>query len=158
MSDGLEAPGAYPPARLKAAFRAVRRAAAVDTGAIEQLYPVERGFTFTIALEGALWESVLNKKQEDVRSLIQAQLDAYELLVDLATGAMPVSEASIRRLHEQVCAAQLTHRVVTAVGPQDQELMKGAYKTHPNNVLTADGTRFSYCPPRHGRTGDEAPR
>jgi hypothetical protein len=38
------------------------RAAAVDTGAIEGLYEVDRGFTFTVAMETAAWEAVVSQK------------------------------------------------------------------------------------------------
>ncbi len=41
---------------LKRAREVVKRAAALDTGAIEGLYEVDRGFTFTVAFETAAWE------------------------------------------------------------------------------------------------------
>jgi hypothetical protein len=41
------------PADLKAAFDFVMRAAAIDTGAIEDLYEVDRGLTYTVAAHAA---------------------------------------------------------------------------------------------------------
>jgi Fic family protein len=123
-----------------------KRAAALDTGAIEGLYEVDRGFTFTVAFETAAWEVALEKKGEHVRSLFEAQLHAYDYVLDLATKAEPISEAAIRALHEEVCRAQPTYRVMTAVGPQEQPLPKGQYKALPNHVRTRKGTDHSYAP------------
>lgn len=131
---------------LKQAREVVKRAAALDTGAIEGLYEVDRGFTFTVALETAAWEVELAKKGDNVRPLFEAQLHAYDYVLDLATKAEPVSEAAIRTLHEVVCGAQATYRVMTAIGPQEQELVKGRYKVLPNHVRTRDGVDHSYAP------------
>ena len=110
---------------LSRAREIVKRAAALDTGAIEGLYEVDRGFTFTVALETAAWEVRLAEKGAHVRPLFEAQMHAYDYVLDLATKAEPISEAAIRVLHEVVCRAQDTYRVMTAVGPQEQELVKG---------------------------------
>ena len=131
---------------MKRAYEVVKRAAALDTGAIEGLYEVDRGFTFTVALETAAWEVELAKKGEHVRSLFEAQMQAYDYVLDLATKAEPITEAAIRRLHEVVCEAQSTYRVMTAIGPQEQELEKGRYKVLPNHVRTRDGLDHSYAP------------
>lgn len=131
---------------LKRAREVVKRAAAMDTGAIEGLYEVDRGFTFTIAFQTAAWELELAKKGENVRSLFEAQLHAYDFVLDLATKAEPITEAAVRKLHEVVCAAQTTYRVITAIGPQEQELVKGRYKVLPNHVRTRDGVDHSYAP------------
>jgi len=131
---------------LKRAYEIVKRAAALDTGAIEGLYQVDRGFTFTVAFETAAWEVELARKGENVRPLFEAQLHAYDFVLDLATKAEPISEAAIRKLHEVVCAAQGTYRVMTAIGPQEQPLTKGRYKVLPNHVRTRDGVDHSYAP------------
>ena len=131
---------------LKRARETVKRAAALDTGAIEGLYEVDRGFTFSVAFETAAWEVELAKKGENVRPLFEAQLHAYDYVLDLATKAEPISEAAIRVLHEVVCKAQATYRVMTAVGPQEHELVKGRYKALPNHVRTRDGVDHSYAP------------
>lgn len=136
-----------PSPQLEEAFRIVRRAAAVDTGAIENLYQVDRGFTFTVAAQGISWQAAVAQMGAQSSSLIQAQLDAYELLVDLVTTAWPVNAALVRRLHEQVCAKQTHYTVHTPNGPEQRPLELGAYKQLPNNVLTTTGEIFQYCPP-----------
>jgi Fic family protein len=134
------------PTLLDRAREMVKRAAALDTGAIEGLYEVDRGFTFTVALQTTAWETALTQKGEQVRPLFDAQLRAYDFVLDLATKAEPISEAAIRALHEEVCRAQDTYRVMTAVGPQEQPLPKGQYKALPNHVRTRIGTDHSYAP------------
>lgn len=132
---------------LKRAREIVKRATALDTGAIEGLYEVDRGFTFTVAMETTAWEVELAKKGEHVRPLFEAQMQAYDYVLDLATNAEQISEAAIRKLHEVVCAAQETYRVVTAVGFQEQPLPKGRYKVLPNHVMhTREGATHSYAP------------
>jgi Fic family protein len=123
-----------------------KRAAAIDTGAIEGLYEVDRGFTYTVAFETAAWEAALASKGENVRPLFEAQLHAYDFVLDLATKAEPISEAAIRALHQEVCRAQQTYSVMTAVGPQEQPLPKGQYKVLPNHVRTRKGVNHSYAP------------
>ena len=79
---------------MERARNVAKRAAALDTGAIEGLYEVDRGFTFTVALEAAAWQAALDQKGPQVRSLFEAQLHAYDFVLDLATKAEPISEAA----------------------------------------------------------------
>jgi Fic family protein len=135
------------PDAVKRAYEIVKRAAALDTGAIEGLYEVDRGFTFTVALETTAWELALAEKGENVRSLFEAQLQAYDYVLDFATKTVEISEAAIRKLHEVVCGAQETYRVITSIGFQEQSLPKGKYKVLANHVArTRDGTTHSYAP------------
>ena len=142
----LENVSAASPDQLQRARTVAMRAAAIDTGAIEDLYDVDRGFTFTIATQGAAWQAVLNEKGETARALIEAQLKAYDYVLDLATQASPISEKSIRELHIQLCAGQETYMAYTEVGPQEQKLPLGKYKSLPNHVRTPDGSIHAYAP------------
>lgn len=144
--SSLETYTGVPQHILNRAREIAKRAAAIDTGALEDLYQVDRGFTFTVAFETAAWESAMAQRGEQVRPLFEAQLHAYDYVLDLATRAEPISEAAIRTLHEEVCRAQPTYRVMTAVGPQEQPLPKGQYKSRPNHVRTRKGTDHSYAP------------
>lgn len=128
------------------AFDIVKRAAAVDTGAIEGLYDVDRGFTLTVATEAALWEAAIDKKGENVRSLIESQIDAYNHVLDFATKQIPIAEAWVRGLHSMICSAQDTYSAYTEIGIQQLELPKGVYKSLPNHVVTRDGAFHSYAP------------
>lgn len=125
----------------------VTRAAAVDTAAIEGLYAVDRGFTISVAMQAAAWQAAFDERGANARSMFEAQLRASELVLDAATRQLPVTEALIRSLHEHVCSAQETYKVLTAVGWQEHQLEKGTYKRFPNNPQTSEGREHSYAPP-----------
>ena len=124
----------------------VKRAAAWDTGAVEGLYETDRGFTLTVAMEVATWETQLQEKGDNARALFQSQLNAYDYVLDFATQRVPIAEAWIRRLHEVICESQATYRVWTALGWQNHPLPKGQYKTQPNHVIKSDGSVHSWAP------------
>jgi Fic family protein len=134
------------PEALRKSVEVAVRAAAMDTGAIEGLYTVDRGFTMTVATQAIAWEHALDEKGDNVRALFEAQLEAYELVIDAVTKKLPITEAWIRALHEKVCAGQQTYRVWTDQGWQEQELSRGAYKSHPNHVHLAGGAIHPYAP------------
>lgn len=134
------------PEALKNAVEVAVRAAALDTGAIEGLYNVDRGFTMTVAVQGLAWEQMVEERGAGVRELFEAQLAAYELVLDAVTNKLPITEAWIRSLHETLCAPQKTYRVLTDQGWQEQELPKGEYKSRPNHVRLTDGTVHAYAP------------
>ncbi len=138
--------GAAGPDRVESATRAAMKAAAFDTGAIEGLYQPDRGFTIAVATQAAAWDTLLNKYEETARDLIKAQLATYELALDVATGHMPINEALIRRMHEELTAPQETYKVLTPTGIQDQSLPRGKYKEQPNHVRLRDGGYHAYAP------------
>ncbi len=128
------------------ANKIVTRATAIDTGALEGLYEVDRGFTMTVAMEAATWEAKLNEKGDRARALIESQLRGYDYVLDFATETVPIAEAWIRKLHEELCAGQDTYQVMTEAGWQNQRLPLGEYKHHPNHVERSDGAFHPYAP------------
>ena len=142
----LKIRGDVSPELLAKAREVATRAAAIDTGAIEGLYDVDRGFTYTVATQAALWEAALDAKGAKTRSLIESQLRAYEYVLDFATGSRPVTEAWIRTLHEELCLAQERYTVVTEIGLQSQTLPLGQYKVLPNHPRRHDGIVHAYAP------------
>lgn len=134
------------PEALDAALSAATRYAAVDTGAIEGLYTVDRGFTRTVATQSAAWESALESRGQHVREAFEDALSAYEYVLDAATSSVQISEVWIRELHSIVCNRQETFEVMTPVGPQEQLLPKGVYKTMPNSPTLTTGHEHAYAP------------
>lgn len=135
-------------ADLERALQVVNRYAAIDTGAIEGLYQVDRGFTKTVATQTAAWENALKLKGEGVKRAIDDALGAYEYVLDAVTGAVPITEVWIRELHQIICASQDSFTVHTPVGPQDHALPKGVYKVMPNSPTNAStGRVHAYAPP-----------
>jgi Fic family protein len=124
------------------------RAAAFDTGAIEGLYSTNRGLTFSVAEQSAAWEQdIVEAQGQGAHELFKAQLTALELVLDHVTERVPkVTQAWLRRLHEETTSPQDTYQVHTAVGTQRQPLPRGEYKRHPNHVRTTDGGIHAYAP------------
>jgi Fic family protein len=135
------------PATVRAAIDVAIRAAAFDTGAIEGLYETDRGVTFAVATQAAAWESVVAEAsgREAVR-YFEAQLRAFELVFDAATGGIAISAAWLRALHDTICAGQPTYRALTPIGWQELPLPRGEYKRLPNHVRQPDGSWHSYAP------------
>jgi Fic family protein len=135
------------PEKLEKALKIITEAAAIETGAIESLYELERGFTVTVAAKMATWEAAINKKNEKEKSLIKSQLDAYSIVLDFATESRPISETWIRELHHEICKAQEKYAVHLPDGTQKlKKLPLGEYKKDPNHVVLLDGTCHAYAP------------
>jgi hypothetical protein len=71
----------------------VKRAAAVNTGAIEGLDEVDRGITLTVAVAAVLWEAALDQKGQYARALLASQLRGDDDVLALATEQVPITEA-----------------------------------------------------------------
>lgn len=131
---------------LARAVSVATRSAAVDTGAIEGLYTVDRGFTKTIATQGAAWQNALAARGETVRRAIEDALNAYDYVLDATTSAVAISEKWIRELHAVICASQGTYTVHTQHGTEQRPLPKGTYKTMPNSPTNlSTGAVHSYA-------------
>ena len=100
-------------------------ACAHQTGALDGLYAADPGTALAL-LRGEVSVASLDGDQ-------QAHVRANHEALRLARGA-PVSEHSLRRLHEVACRTQLTHRVLVGGRVQDHVLASGVYKHHPNHV------------------------
>ena len=132
---------------LASAVGVALRAAAFDSGAIEGLYRTDRGLTFSVATQALAWEQRVEKDSSDALALFESQMEAFELVIDFVAEKYPkMTQAWVRRLHEVVTSAQKTYVVQTPVGSQEQPLVGGQYKRHPNHVRGADGEVHAYAP------------
>lgn len=135
--------------QLKEAVDTATKWAAVDTGAIEGLYDVDRGFTMSVAASATAWQNIAKVKGESVRRSIEDAIKGYEFVLDVATGRELVTEVWIKQLHATLCDSQQTYRVMTDQGWQDQRLPKGEYKVHPNSPLNLQSDEVhSYASPQ----------
>lgn len=132
------------------ALSTARRAAAVDTNAIEGVFTTDRGFTRTVAEKTGAWEQAMSNKGPHVRPAFEDALEGFELILDRMTRMQPVTEHFIRELHATLLRSQETHTVYVSINgvltPQEQELTKGTYKQHANSPTRSDGTVHSYSP------------
>jgi hypothetical protein len=105
-------------------------AAAYQSGALDGLDPADEGLALDL-VRGEAWPADLD---EAVRPHVEANDEALRVARDA-----PLSEASIRRIHEVACRPQPTHPVWVGGGLQDHVMAPGDYKHHPNHVRTASG-------------------
>lgn len=136
------------PVDLERAVSIAMRAAALETGLIENLYTAERGLTITVATQAIAWESQLRQQSGDeAYALFEAQLAAYELVLDAVTHQYPVTEAWLRTLHETLTRPQETYTVITADGREvERPMLHGAYKELSNHVRLPGGGVHVYAP------------
>lgn len=133
--------------RFGRALEVIVRAAAFDTGALEGLYQTDRGFTFTVVAHQSLsWERSVTARSDVALPLFKAQLETYELLLDAATAASPITEVWIRWVHESLCKAHPYYDVRVGDRVEPRPLRLGEYKRESNHVFQADGTPHSYAP------------
>ena len=126
------------------------RAAAYQSGAIEDLHPGDRGLTMTLIDASAEWHAAVRVSTDgggpEVVDFIEAGVESLHMALDVATNWRPLSESWIRQIHEIACRPQKTYRVQTAVGFQEQPLPTGAYKELDNHVLLPDGSYLWFAP------------
>src|SRR5206468_1563271 len=66
------------------AIRRLLRSAALDTGALEGLYEIDRNVTLTVAVEAAGWREELEQKGNAALRFFEAQLSAFDWLIGQA--------------------------------------------------------------------------
>ncbi len=140
-------------------LRERKRAFAIETGQIEDLYHLRRGVTEQLITEG--FEGVRGAhsvtgdlSDETLRGLLEDQHETLEAVFDLATGKRPLGHHTFKALHQL-----LTRHQATAVGIEGLTgrriqipLRKGDYKIRPNNPRRQDGYVHEYCPPEQVRS------
>lgn len=130
------------------------RLMAIETGQIEDLYTMRRGFTEQLITEGLehvrashTVEGAL--EDETLRGLLTDQHQALEM-VFRAVNERPLSESVIKEWH-----ALLTRHQEHAPGRDTHGrrigilFIRGGYKRRPNNPRRPDGVIHEYCPPEH---------
>jgi Fic family protein len=132
----------------------LKREWAVETGAIEGVYTLDRGVTQTL-IERGIIPSLIPKQAggktpEHVAAIIQDQEQVLDWLFDYVKGARALSTSFIKELHSALLRHQEHVEVEDQFGNRfEKTLQKGTYKTSANNPRREDGTVFEYCPPEH---------
>ena len=67
---------------LGSALEAARRAAAVDTNAIEGIFPTDRGFTRTVAEQTGAWRQLMDQRGAHVRPAFEDTLAGFDFILD----------------------------------------------------------------------------
>lgn len=137
------------PEALASALQTARRAAAVDTNAIEGIFPTDRGFTRTVAEQTGAWQQLMDQRGAHVRPAFEDALAGFEFIFDHTTGKYPLTETAIKELHAVMLNSQDEITVYVSVNgtlqAQQQKLPKGEYKKQPNSPTRHDGSTFHYA-------------
>ena len=124
---------------------------AIETGIIERLYSVDRGITMQILEAGmeALGQfHAQGTISKEARALITDQRAALEMVMDLVGGTRGLTDSYIKELHHRLTLSQETCEAEDALGNRlHVPLVKGKWKTQPNNPRRRDGSIHEYCPP-----------
>lgn len=135
---------------LGSALEAARRAAAVDTNAIEGIFPTDRGFTRTVAEQTGAWQQLMDQRGAHVRPAFEDTLAGFDFILDHTTGKYPLTETAIKELHAVMLNSQDEITAYVSVNgtlqAQQQMLPKGEYKKQPNSPTRHDGSTFHYAP------------
>ena len=131
----------------------LQREWAIETGLIERLYTLDRGITELLIEQGvkaALIPHGATKDPEQAVAMISDQQQAIEGIFAFVKGERVLTSSYIKELHSLFCRNQAYAEGRDQFGRRTQvELLKGAYKIHPNNPARPDGGVHFYCPPEH---------
>jgi fido (protein-threonine AMPylation protein) len=126
---------------------------AIETGAIENLYEIERGVTQTLIEHGfqaeLLSHGSTNKPRDYVLQLLRDQKEALDGVFDFVASKRPLSVSYIKELHAALLRSQdVTDGIDTLGRFVEVPLIKGDWKTQPNYPVR-DGVTYIYCPPEY---------
>lgn len=139
---------------LKAFNERLRREWAIETGLLERIYTLDRGVTQMLIERGIDAAYIRNQTgtsdPDRVIAIIRDHEDAIEGLFSFVRGDRALGTGYIKELHAQLTRNQDTTTAVDSLGRLvDVPLLKGMYKTQPNNPTRRDGAIHEYCPPEH---------
>lgn len=130
----------------------LRREWAIETGIIEGLYDIDRGVTRTL-IERGLHASLIahgdaNKPGEQIILMLKDHELVVEGLFDFVGQQRQLSTSYIKQIHQALTDHQETTEAVDSLGRLVQvPLLRGEWKTRPNNPTRPDGGLHEYCPP-----------
>lgn len=134
---------------------------AVETGIIEGLYDLSRGITETLIAEGfsasLLTHAETNRDPQLVIAILRDQREAIDAVFEIVKRQRPLSTSVIRELHSLLTRHQPTTTAMDQFGNlHEVQLLRGAWKTAPNNPTRPDGSVHAYSPPE--QVGSEMDR
>lgn len=138
----------------RAFLEKLRRQWAIETGVLERLYSLSEGATKTLIEQGLdaafISHDDTDSSPQSVLALIRDQHAAIEGLYQFISDERKLSKSYLRELHQALTAHQATFEAKDLLGNYCQrEMVRGEWKSYPNNVELEDGSIFEFCPPEH---------
>jgi Fic family protein len=135
-------------------IKKLHREWAIETGIVERLYTWDRGVTEFLIEQGIDAAVIASKgglqpdSANDIKNIINDQLEIVDGLFSFVKGEQPLTEHYIRQLQAKFTAHQDTTEGLTPEGNLEKRpLLKGEYKKELNNPRRPDGVVHEYCPP-----------
>ncbi len=131
--------------------RLVRRLS-VETGILERLYDLDLGTTEALVAEGFA-EDLVPRSSTDIEpsrliDILKDHEAAIQLVIDAVARSRELTKGFIHELHSILTRHQDTTIAVDQFGKRlEIPLLKGQFKTQPNNPKRPDGVVHEYCPP-----------
>ena len=129
----------------------LRREWAIETGLIERVYEFDRGVTEILiehGIDAALIPHGAGATPETVASMIRDHEAAIDYVFAFVKEERPLSTSYVKELHALLTQNQDTAEGKDQLGRRVQiPLLKGAWKTMPNNPTVRSGAVHEYCPP-----------
>lgn len=130
----------------------LKREWAIETGLIERLYTLDRGITQTLIEKGInaalIPHQTVGEDPERIVARIRDHEDALDGLFAFVKSDRNLSTSYIKELHAILTRNQSTTTAVDSLGRQvEVELLRGDYKSQPNNPTRSNGAVHEYCPP-----------
>jgi Fic family protein len=142
------------PAQLADFNRRLIRRLSVETGILERLYDLDRGTTEALVLHGfaedLVSHSSTNIEPSRLIDILRDQEAAVQLVIDAVGKNRILTKGFLHELHTILTRHQDTTTAVDQFGKRREiPLLKGQFKTQPNNPRREDGSVHEYCPPIH---------
>jgi Fic family protein len=137
---------------LRVFHQRLNRQWAIETGVIERLYSLDRGVTETLIERGIdasfIPHDATDRDPELVVRIIHDHEEAIDWIFDFVKGERQLSVAFVKELHALMTRHQETTVGVDQFGNKvEAPLLRGVFKTRPNNPVRANGLVHEYCPP-----------
>jgi Fic family protein len=131
--------------------RLIRRLS-VETGILERLYDLDRGTTEALVANGFA-EDLVSRSSTNIEpsrliDILRDQEAAVQLVIDYVAKNRGLTKGLLHELHTILTRHQDTTTAVDQFGNRREiSLLRGQFKTQPNNPKREDGTVHEYCPP-----------
>ena len=131
--------------------RLVRRLS-IETGILERLYDLDRGTTEALVAAGFA-EDLVSRSSTDMEpsrliDILRDQEAAIQLVMDCVGQQRELTVGVLHELHSILTRNQQTTVATDQHGNRlEIPLLKGQFKSQPNNPRRPDGSVHEYCPP-----------
>jgi len=127
----------------------LKRKHALETGAIEGIYTLDRGTTETLIKDGFVTDYIAHGsstvQKNELMDYLKVQLEALDNIFDFIKGNRSLSISYIKQLHQLLTQAQPHTEAVDQFGNKRViELLKGEFKRQENYPVRGD-QKFLYC-------------